>query len=54
MKAKIHAIAVIAAATMILTGCATHQQRAASEQGSTLQNNTSQTDSSTAATTLKE
>lgn len=29
MKAKIHAIAVIAAATMILTGCATHQQRAA-------------------------
>lgn len=26
MKAKIHAIAVIAAATMILTGCATRQQ----------------------------
>lgn len=49
MKAKIHAIAVIAAATMILTGCATHQQRAASEQGSTLQNNTSQTQSSTAS-----
>lgn len=48
MKKQIRTIAAIAAATMILTGCATQQQRAASEQGSTLQNNTSQTQSSTA------
>lgn len=41
MKAKIHAIAVIAAATMILTGCATRQQNNSSEQNNTPKNSTS-------------
>ena len=49
MKTKIHAIAAVAAATMILTGCATRQQSAASEQSSTPQDNTSQVQSSTAS-----
>lgn len=43
MKAKIHAIAVIAAATMILTGCATRQQNNSSEQNSTSQAQSSTT-----------
>ena len=49
MKTKIHAIAAVAAATMILTGCATRQQGAASEQSSTPKNNTNQVQSSTAS-----
>lgn len=48
MKAKIHAIAVIAAATMILTGCATRQQN------NTPKNSTSQAQSSTTSSSSTE
>lgn len=54
MKAKIHAIAVIAAATMILTGCATRQQNNSSEQNNTPKNSTSQAQSSTTSSSSTE
>lgn len=54
MKAKIHAIAVIAAATMILTGCATRQKSNSSEQNNTPKNSTSQAQSSTTSSSSTE
>lgn len=49
MKKQIRAIAAVAAATMLLTGCATHQQNNASEQTPT-----TQTQSSTASSVSTE
>lgn len=49
MKKQIRAIAAVAAATMLLTGCAAHQQNSASEQTPT-----TQTQSSTASSVSTE
>lgn len=49
MKKQIRAIAAVAAATMLLTGCATHQQNNTSEQTPT-----TQTQSSTASSVSTE
>lgn len=49
MKKQIRAIAAVAAATMLLTGCAVHQQNNASEQTPT-----TQTQSSTASSVSTE
>lgn len=51
MKKQIRAIAAVAAATMLLTGCAAHQQKNASEQTSTTQTQSSTTSSSSTETT---
>lgn len=47
MKTKIHAIAAVAAATMLLTGCSAHKQNNASEQTPTTQTQSSAASSST-------
>lgn len=49
MKTKIHAIAAVAAAAMLLTGCSAHKQNNASEQTPT-----TQTQSSTASSSSTE
>lgn len=54
MKTKIRAIAAVAAATMILTGCATRQQSAASEQSNMPKSSASQAQSSTASSSSTE
>ena len=54
MKKQIRAIAAVAAATMILTGCATRQQNNSSEQNNTPKNSTSQAQSSTTSSSSTE
>lgn len=52
MKKQIRAIAAVAAATMLLTGCAAHQQNNASEQTPTTQTQSSTASSVSTETTL--
>lgn len=54
MKKQIRAIVAVAAATMILTGCATRQQNNSSEQNNTPKNSTSQAQSSTTSSSSTE
>lgn len=54
MKKQIRAIAAVAAATMILTGCATRQRSNSSEQNNTPKNSTSQVQSSTTSSSNTE
>lgn len=51
MKKQIRAIAAVAAATMLLTGCAAHQQNNASEQTPTTQTQSSTVSSVSTETT---